>query len=350
MPHEIDMSHNRANMAWAGQPPWHGLGMQLKRGSTIEEWQESAGLNWRARTAPVLYQAEDGDGEKADTATGRVVGRHVLYRDDTGAALNIISDRYQPVQPYQVMGFFRELTDVHYPSFVMETAGSLKGGARVWALARHAEGATIVGDSLNRVLLMATSFDGSMPTIVQQTAVRVVCQNTLGMAVTGSRDAIRVPHNAAFDPSTIKARMGLLTEQGLDTEWNSFTAGVGALSNQTVDDQKAEGFFERLFFPRSVKERDSYSESAAEKHIDTMMEYFHGGAPGSLHRSAQGTAWGLLNAVTWHYDHAVQAKKRENRLIRAWFGDGATKKKEAYHQALALVEDLPYELRIERIS
>ena len=230
MAHMIDMSNGKANMAYKGATPWHGLGQSLESGATIDQWTEAAGLNWRAMLSPIQYGTGNGNTEVFD-------GQHVLYRDDTLAPLGLVSSRYKPVQPADVMEFFRAICDG--AGFEMETAGSLRGGAQIWALAKAGEGTQIAeGDTMLPYVLLATSYDGSLPTIAKFTGVRVVCNNTLTLA-TSSRDkgaAIKTRHSTHFDPARIASQLGIV-----QARFNEIAAASQSLASQRITLEDADG-------------------------------------------------------------------------------------------------------------
>ena len=98
------------------------------------------------------------------------------------------------MQPHDVLGFYRDLVSVS--GFELETAGVLKGGKKLWALARTGDEMMLSGmDQVKGYLLLATSCDGSLATTAQFTSIRVVCNNTLQMAVGDNLGAVRVPHS-----------------------------------------------------------------------------------------------------------------------------------------------------------
>jgi len=112
----------------------------------------------------------------------------VLYRSDTKAALSVVSSRYQVVQPKEILEFYRDLTEVS--GFELETAGVLKEGRKIWALAKTGQHATLKGnDTINGYLLLATACDGTLATTAQFTSIRVVCNNTLAVALSNGSAA-----------------------------------------------------------------------------------------------------------------------------------------------------------------
>jgi len=156
------MAHFVEQMAYIGGTPWHGLlGNRLTQKQPLEVWQREAGMNWQIQESPVHF--------KADTV-GNLGTIHslpeqkVLYRSDTKAPLSVVSNRYQVVQPREVLEFYRDLTEVS--GYELETAGVLKGGRKFWALARTGQGTALKGnDQVNGYLLLATSCDGRLSAV-----------------------------------------------------------------------------------------------------------------------------------------------------------------------------------------
>ena len=197
------MSHLIDTMAYTGQTPWHQLGHALPKKQSIDVWSQAAGMQWKIQETPVRYMAT-GD---ADALYGEALEfpeQKVLYRSDTHAALSVVSQRYKVVQPQEVLEFYRDLSEV--AGFELETAGVLKAGRRFWALARTGKSACLKGnDVVHSYLLLATSCDGTLATMAIPTSVRVVCNNTLAIALQGaSAGAIKVPHSTHFDAQAVK--------------------------------------------------------------------------------------------------------------------------------------------------
>ena len=130
MSHMIDESNSRANIAYVGAKPWHGLGQALTAGADLETWRREAGLDWTVKEAPVQYQ--NGELRTWDA-------RKVLFRSDNGAALSVMAKGYNVVQPADVLNLYSEIAKAG--GFTLETAGSLDEGRRIWALAKVHDGA-----------------------------------------------------------------------------------------------------------------------------------------------------------------------------------------------------------------
>ena len=198
------MAHEIQTMAYVDAVPWHGLGNKLTPNQPIEVWQNEAGMDWRINETEVLYSVSGGDGLHLKSNPDN----KVLFRSDTHSPLSVVSKRYKVVQPHDVLEFYRDLVSVG--GFELETAGVLKGGKKLWALAKTGQETLLRGnDRVKAYLLLATSCDGSLCTTAQFTSVRVVCNNTLQLAVGDSGGAVKVPHSTEFDPQQVKQTLGL---------------------------------------------------------------------------------------------------------------------------------------------
>lgn len=184
------MPHLISSMAYTNAPPWHGLGNRLTEKQPIEVWAQQAGMNWHIRQSPVYFHSQ----RKTSVL---YPGHQVLFRSDTEQALSVVSDRYQVVQPREILEFYRDLTEAG--GFEMETAGVLKGGRKIWALAKTNQSAVLKrNDVINGYLLLATACDGTLATTAQFTSVRVVCNNTLAVALANGACTVKVPHSTSF--------------------------------------------------------------------------------------------------------------------------------------------------------
>ena len=328
------MSHLVETMAYAGQAPWHQLGHALPEKQPIETWAQAAGMQWQILETPVRYLAA-GSAESSALygEPMEYLEQKVLYRSDTKAALCVVSQRYQVVQPQQVLEFYRDLTEV--AGYELETAGVLKAGRTFWALARTGKSAALKGDDLvNGYLLLATSCDGTLATVAMPTTVRVVCNNTLALALQGAVDAIKVPHSTSFDAQAVKRQLGIAVGQ-----WDSFMYQMRTLAERKVKSHEAMNFFLKVLCGNdkpgiSVAGKGGLTN---ERALQKAQMLYDGHGRGATKAAAQGTAWGLLCAITEYVDHERRARSQDNRLDSAWFGQGAAIKQRALEHALQLV-------------
>ena len=332
------MSHLVETMAYVGQTPWHLLGNVLPKKQPIDVWAQAAGMQWHIRETPVRYMATDDNSALYGEAM-EFPDQKVLYRSDTKAPLSVVSGRYQVVQPQEVLEFYRDLSEV--AGFELETAGVLKAGRRFWALARTGKSACLKGnDVVHSYLLLATSCDGTLATMAIPTSVRVVCNNTLAIALQGANagtgaGSIKVPHSTSFDAQAVKRQLGIAVGQ-----WESFMYRMKTLAERKVKTHEAMNYFLKV-----ICQTDQQGEGggsgvpglANERALKKVQTLFEGHGRGAELQAAKDTAWGLLSAVTEFVDHEKQARSQDNRLDSAWFGQGAALKQRALEHALQLV-------------
>lgn len=326
MAHQIDLTAGRAAMAYIGETPWHGLGQALQPGASIEEWQQAAGLNWECKRDVVQF-TRNGDPSDTEGQPDIVSDQHVLWRSDTGNALSVVGKDYQIVQPAEAMDFFRRAGEKN--GFVMETAGALFDGRRIWGLARTGDDAKVLDDTIRPYLLLATSYDGTLSTIAQFTTIRVVCNNTLSASLHGNKghNRIKIPHSAVFKADDALSALGMR----LDGEsWAEFIARATRLARKKVSDPQMDDYLQLLMgghdeLPTDV---ELLNKARASKGYRRIMSLFNGGQKGADQDATKGTAWGALHAVTQYVDWEV-GRLQSNRLDSAWFGLGANLKAKA---------------------
>jgi phage/plasmid-like protein (TIGR03299 family) len=351
MAHELTIrSNGKAEMAFTGETPWHGLGQPVTVGASIGVWQREAGMDWEALegTPSVLVNPKNDDYLNFDDYTG-------LYRSDTRAPLAIVGANYKVVQPKEVLEFFRDLTEGG--GWHIHTAGTLRGGRKLWAMASNGEGGRVDGrsrrdhgiDEVRSNLLLATSLDGSMKTTAMLTAVRVVCANTLALALRDGEDegtAIKVSHRSYFNPAEIKESLGVAREsfeyfmqqardmadtpikldEALDVLRNIFGQPIPSKAKAKEDGGVA--WMGKLSELNLLNPVEAEEEEQERRTVLRCLELFDGAAMGADLKTAKGTRWGLFNAVTQHVDHEM-GRSRDTGLDNAWFGRGNAFKQDA---------------------
>ncbi len=320
------MAHQIESMAYVGETPWHQLGNALPEKQPIEVWAEQAGMNWRILETPVCFMAEKA-GPLGSIKTFNE--QKVLFRSDTHKPLSVVSDRYQVVQPQEVLEFYRDLVEMS--GYELETAGVLKEGRKFWALARTGKETVLKGnDRVKGYLLLATSCDGTLATTATPTTIRVVCNNTLSIAINGASTAIKVPHRTSFDAQAVKKQLGIAVSQ-----WDSFMYRMKTLSERKVKSHEAMNYFLRVLC-NSDGGNDNSKGLINERALNKVQAMYEGHGRGAELDAAKNTAWGLLCSVTEYVDHERRARNDAYRLDSAWFGQGATLKQRALEEALAL--------------
>ena len=316
MAHELTIREDGfTEMAFVGETPWHGLGQSLDKDADMETWRKSAGFDWTIKSAPVQYLNE-ADGY----ATNVFTGQNVLYRSDTNAPLSVVTDRYQVVQPAEVLDFFDGL--VKEAGFRLHTAGTLRGGKRLWALAETGKfGEVCKDDGVGGFLLLSTSCDKTLATTARFTTVRVVCNNTLTMAHSDAKTLVSVPHSTVFDHEKVKDQLGKASES-----FGSFMEMAKHLQKQQMRSLEADMFIKKLIEPLNQVKKEEY-ELGKNRTYQAIWNLFEGGAKGS--ELVGHTKWAMLNAVTEYYDHHFPSRTTDSRLDKAWYGVGdRTKQRE----------------------
>ncbi|MDQ9019567.1 DUF932 domain-containing protein [Acinetobacter sichuanensis] len=346
------MAHQLEQMAYVGETPWHGLGNQLTQHQPIEVWAQQAGMNWRIESANVSYMAKN---ERGQSILMPYEEQRVLYRSDTHAPLSVVSQRYQEVQPIEILEFYRDLTE--QSGFELETAGVLKGGKKFWALAKTGQSTALKGkDVSNGYILLATACDGTLATTAQFTSIRVVCNNTLAIALKGqnsSAGVVKVPHSTRFDADKVKQQLGISVRA-----WDEHMYEMKQLSQRKVTQQDAAAYFNAVFNNTnlSIADQDEsiiqYYRNVAQnpqpnlnkektepnaRAMSKVMEMFNGQGRGASLSSAKDTAYGLLCSMTEFIDHERRAMSTDHRLDSAWFGAGANIKQRSLEQALQFI-------------
>jgi len=344
------MAHQIEGMAYLGETPWHGLGNQLTEKQPIEVWAQQAGMNWRIESSDVSYMAKN---ERGQSIIMPFEEQRVLYRSDTHAPLSVVSQRYQEVQPIEILEFYRDLTE--QSGFELETAGVLKGGKKLWALARTGQSTALKGkDVSNGYMLLATACDGSLATTAQFTSIRVVCNNTLAIALKGANantGVVKVPHSTKFDADKVKQQLGISVNS-----WNEHMYEMKQLTQRKVSQQEAAAYFDAVFnnstmatidpeenliqFYRQVANNAQSQANKTEPNgraMTKVMNMFNGQGRGAELSSAKDSAYGLLCAMTEFVDHERRAISTDHRLDSAWFGAGAGLKQRALDNALQLI-------------
>lgn len=318
------MAHLVETIAYANTTPWHGLGNRLTAKQPIDVWAEQSGLSFEIKETPVRFMSESAG------SLGAIMlfpEQKVLYRSDSKAPLSVVSNRYQVVQPREILEFYRDLTEIS--GFELETAGVLKGGRKIWALARTNQSSTLKeNDTINGYVLLATACDGTLATTAQFTSVRVVCNNTLAVALANGSGAVKVPHSTSFNPQAVKNQLGISV-----SSWDGFMYRMKTLSERKVKSHESLNYFLRVFTDPSMTASGLSNERAMKK----VLALYEGNGKGADLASSKGTAFGLLNAVTEYVDHERRARSTDHRLESAWFGAGATLKQKALDQALLMV-------------
>ena len=286
MSHLLEQYGDMASFASLREPAWHGLGTILTDEVTTSEMLQAAHLdNWNVRLDDINLPGRSHREFFAVTRTNPYDGE----RD----VLGVVGERYKVVQNEELFSFADNMLD----GGRWETAGSIKNGTVVFgslALDRETvldpNGAT---DKVNTYLLVHTSHDGSLAVQASVTPVRVVCQNTLNMALGVVKQSYKIRHTQTVQGKVAIAREALgLAHQYLD----EFDKQAQELITAEINDQQ---FFEIItnVYPKPEKDAKG-SMTKWETKIDTLNDIYFGPTCENI----KGTAWRAYNALTERLD------------------------------------------------
>lgn len=312
MSHEIEMVNGVAQMAYAGELPWHGLGQQVSDDITTDGMMKAAGLDWSVTKQPMYYMDDLGE-------MGEVPGKSALVRSSDNKVMDIVGQDWNPVQNAEAFEFFREFVDTG--DMQMHTAGSLKDGKMVWALAKVNDGFTIKTaqgeDSVESYLLFSNPHQYGKSIDVRFTPIRVVCNNTLTLSLNQNVDQyVRMGHQRPFNAEDAMATLGMAHKK---LETYKEAAEYLCQKSYTTDDML--NYFNQVF--PSASDRDSNKSREAQ-------EVMHTQAGANL---GEGTFWQLFNTVTYMTDHTL-GRNSDTRLQSAWYGQNQNVKKKALELAV----------------
>lgn len=291
------------------EPAWHGLGVVLEDAPLPENAIVAAGLDWTV----ALHDVQTTDGIAMDMAKA-------VVRQSDKRVLGCVGNGYVPLQNSEAFEWITPLCEEGL--ITLEAAGSLRNGQRVWLLGKvvGAEDEARPGDVVQQHVLLAHGHDGTLAVRSGFTAIRVVCQNTLSMAIHGERnDLMRIKHS-------MRMRDGLDRARGIiQSRINDFHEAMGIARKLTEIDVDADmlvGYINRVFEPDS--------QEALERRVGQLLPLFEEGAG-----NGQGSAWDLYNSVTEFLTH-VRGRSADVRLDNLWFGGAANMNALAWHEAMKI--------------
>lgn len=331
------MAHEIETAMYVGKPAWHGLGKLLDKPPTVTEAIRLAGLDWTVSKVPVYLGAPDGR---------QVPDSFAIVRDSDKAILgNNVGRIFQALQNERAFQWFQSFLDAGLAT--IEAAGSLRGGKRVWILAKLVgDDAVIVpkaDDRVTKYLLLGHGHDGSLQIHIGVTPTRVVCANTLSAAI-GEGGCLKIRHTSGADASMLAAKEVVeRANRQFDKAAEVYRqlAAVDVRSSAQIREYidvvfpapkkpamapavAGADFAALLSRPMGAKTvsvfadgENTTKETRARIYgeIETLFQRGRGNdMPG-----VKGTAWAAYNAVTEYITHE-RGRNADNRVNTAWFG------------------------------
>ncbi len=290
------MSANVETMMYVRETPWHGLGTRVEEAPTSADALRLAGLDWTVER------------QDMQLSNGVVIPNYKAnVRSSDGSVLGVVSDQYQIVQNVDAFAFTDSLIGGDVP-VRYETAGSLRGGRKIWLLAKLPE-TEIAGDKTEPYLCFSNSHDGSGAIRVCMTPIRVVCNNTLNFALNTAQRAWAVRHVGNIDSKLHKARMCLEMANRYMDDLDEY---ADRMANTTVTDDQLKKILDEMF-PVAEDASEREKNSANRSKTEIMTCYF---MPDIA--KFKGTAWGVLNAVSDHFTHNAPRRMTANYWENNW--------------------------------
>ncbi len=321
------MPANVQTMAYYGAVPWHGLGTPVPKGVTAEDMIRAAGLDWDVELRPARGAREIN--RKKEFSRYEVVRVPRPNTKEEEVLLGVVSRRYQPLQNVEAFAFFNPIVGDGKAYF--ETAGALGEGERIWVMAKMPNAMEIVrGDECFKYLLLSNTHSGKGSVIVKFTTVRVVCQNTLMLAMEDGQKAYRVRHSKQMQFKLEElADFLAITQEVFQKAEEQFKL----LARIQMIDDRLDHYFEAVF-PRTPAQKKKGETPARWKFLREAFE----ARPDLQLPGVRGTLWGAYNAITWFEDYKQpkQEEQPDQRLERTWFGGGADTKLKALVKASEL--------------
>jgi phage/plasmid-like protein (TIGR03299 family) len=338
MAHELHIENGKASMMYVGEEPWHGLGTKLDKPATAAQAIAAAGLDWEVAKKPLLAF----DGKVSHPVPDRFAVIRTDWLGQPKPVFGIVGGEYKPLQNRDAFSFLDQI--VGRGAAAYHTAGALGNGERIWVLAKLPDEMRVIGEDIaDKFLLLSNSHDGSSAVQIKFTPIRVVCQNTLTMALSEGH-ALRVPHVRSLRQRMDQAgdMLGIIRACFARIEEKFVEMTRRQLGNGQV--QK----YLHLVFPDPQDRNDARAKARAASNR-LWSEHFFAHGKGTEIRGVRGTLWAAYNGVAELVDHRrpqvggrraqstlfghADAPADARRLESAWFGDGCAAKVRAYREA-----------------
>jgi len=282
------------SMVYTREKPWHGLGTMVEEAPNSADALRLAGLDWTVEQKNIQL-----------CGGSKVPGYKANVRSSDGKILGVVSDRYRVIQNKEAFEFTDNIIggDVRY-----ETAGSLNGGKKIWLLAKLPT-TEIVGDKTEPYLCFSNTHDGSGAVRVCMTPIRVVCNNTLNLALDSAKRAWSVRHTGSLQSKMHEARACL---RMADTYMGALAEKASRMANTTVTRDQLNQILDELF-PVDEHSTEREKQNVKKLRDEYMVCYF---APDLI--KFRDTAWGAYNAMSDMITHNAPLRKTENYRENNW--------------------------------
>ena len=284
------MAANVETMFYTRQKPWHGLGTMVQEAPTSKDALILAGLDWQVIQKPII--TEDGI---------PISGFKANLRETDNRVLGVVTDRYRTIQNHDAFAFTDSLLG---EGVTYETAGSLQNGRRVWMLAKLPQRYIIIGDEITPYLVFMNAHDGTGAIKAAMTPIRVVCMNTLNLALSTAKRSWSTNHVGDIRGKLEDARYTLLYA---DLYMQELGKAIDKLNRQKLSDRKVYEYIDALF-PLVDNASEQQKKNLQRMKEEVKVRYFE--APDLAHVGKN--AYRFVNAVSDFATHAKPLRERAN--------------------------------------
>lgn len=350
MAHQLYIKDGKAAMMYVDKLPWHGLGTKLECPPTSSEAITAAKLDWEVTKHPIFVQYGK------DSHLMKKVDRFALMPTDRidkhdCPVFGVVGRDYGIVQNKDAFSFFDPIIEENLAEY--ETAGALGEGERIWILAKIPEDIVIhEGDKINKYILLVNHHTGMATLQIKLTPVRVVCNNTLTMALSFG-DSIRIPH---FPDVNKRLQFASETIKKVLENYRTLEQKFKAMASLKFSEEDFEKYAAEVMTlppedPFESKQRAQYRKRIMDQR-QICLELFETGHPNEP-KEVKNTLWGGYNTITYFADYILPLSDKiyvkdpseiwkkyrtpdlSRRLQRIWFGDSAALKTRAFDKAVS---------------
>ncbi len=328
MAHQISIVNGRAEAAYKNTPAWHGLGRVIAGITDSDAMRDAAGLTWEPEKHPLFASVPSGDDARSMV---EVPGQYAVCRSDNNGVLGVVGENYRVFGNRRMFEFLDALQKDNVMQY--ESAGALKGGQIIWALAKMPADAEIVpGDTVMQYALITSHNNGNGGIHILPTNTRVVCWNTLTAAIDGNRP---IWHTHTMEQKLVAAHHYL---SQFSIAFSDYVESGRALARKAYTQADAIEFFARMFpiEADASKAAQTIRETTTNKILENLGS--HRNTIGGI----DGTFWSLYNATTEYFDHQAkylgknELAASEQRMVSTLLGPRAEQKR----QALSVAKEL----------
>lgn len=306
--------------AAVGEVAWHGLGTYVQEAMTAEKAIELGGIDYEVKKKKIQVC-----GDKV------IPGFFATQRQDTKDVLGIVSGDYEVFQNKEAFGFFDSFIDKG--EAIYHTVGALGLGERIFLSAKLPEDIFVNGETVQMYILLTTGHNGKAPLQIGFTPIRVVCNNTLSLALKDLQNKITILHFQDMRSKVAAAAkmMGIASKytQELEGHFNK-------MATVKIDDPALRSYIEMVMMPakKEIITPEDFSKQFVKK-VDSIFEFAHEHETQQTD-AAKGTVFGAYNSISGYYNFLKEYKTQDMKMKDLYFGEAETKVKKAFTAAMEI--------------